>query len=75
MSPWWQRRKRGQSDLGTGLDEAKAAYKKSIQDRERTEELIKEVKPLVREIKKHQQINHFTELFEQAYRGERGQQS
>ncbi len=66
MRHWWQHT----SSEDPSHEEAKRAFAKSIEDRQRAERTAEEeVEPLMEQLKERRRVNHYTELFEQVLRG------
>jgi hypothetical protein len=71
MNAWWKwGRETEEVDTAHEEDEeAKAAFAKAMEDRQRAERTAAEVEPVMDKLKERREVNHYTELFEQVLRG------
>jgi len=69
MKWWWWTKKGEHQGVDVGHQDAKEAFAKALEDRQRAERSAAEVQPLMDQLRTRRRVNHFTELFEEALKG------
>jgi hypothetical protein len=64
----WRRRRRN-PEVDTSHRDAKKAFAEAIEARQRAERTAAAIEPVMDQLRKRREVNHFTELFEVALRG------